>query len=92
MRRWACIPWVSRGRCTLACVWYGIFSLGVLLALYHFVFVFMFLSYSLLHLEGYRIQLKNQSVLVVCLHILRVNRVLLSEGLKLFSVIKAHVA
>ena len=26
MYRWSCIPWVSRGRCILACFWYGFFS------------------------------------------------------------------
>ena len=40
----------------------GFFSLGDLLALYHFVFLFMFLSFSLFHLEGYRIRLNNQPV------------------------------
>ena len=44
MCRWSCIPWVSRGRCVLACVRYG------------------FLSFSLFHLEGYRIRLNNQPV------------------------------
>ena len=59
---WPCIPWISRGRCILACVWYGFFSLGVLLTLFHFVSLFMFLSFSLFHLEGYRIRLNNQPV------------------------------
>ena len=36
-----------RGRCIKACVWYGFFSLGLLPALFHFVSLFMFLSFSL---------------------------------------------
>ena len=38
MCRWSCIPWVSGGRYILTCAWYGFFfSLGMLLALFHFV-------------------------------------------------------
>ena len=36
-----------RGRCIKACVWYVFFSLGLLPALFHFVSLFMFLSFSL---------------------------------------------
>ena len=39
-------------------VW--VFSLGVLPALFYFVSLFMFLSFSLYHLEGYRIRLNDQ--------------------------------
>ena len=65
-------------------VW--VFSLGVLPALFHFVSLFMFLSFSLFHLEGYRIRLNDPPVSGIpsCL---RVNRVLLSESLKLFSML-----
>ena len=56
------MPWVSRGRCILASVWYRFFSLGMLLALFHFVSLFMLLSFSLSHLKGYRIRLNNQPV------------------------------
>ena len=31
------IPWVSGGRYILTCAWYGFFSLGMILALFHFV-------------------------------------------------------
>ena len=41
-------------------VW--VFSLGVLPALFYFVSLFMFLSFSLYHLEGYRIRLNDQPV------------------------------
>ena len=41
-------------------VW--VFSLGVLPALFHFVSLFMFLSFSLFHLDGYRIRLNDQPV------------------------------
>ena len=41
-------------------VW--LFSLGELPALFHFVPLFMFLSFSLFHLEGYRVRLNDQPV------------------------------
>jgi len=41
-------------------VW--VFSLGVLLALFYFVSLFMFLSFSLFHLEGYPIRSNDQPV------------------------------
>ena len=41
-------------------VW--VFSLRVLPALFHFVSLFMFLTFSLFHLEGYRIRLNDQPV------------------------------
>ena len=40
----------------------GYFSLGVLPALFHFVSLFMFLSFSLFHLKGYRIRLNDPLV------------------------------
>jgi len=39
-----------------------VFSLCVLPALFHFVSLFMFLSFSLFHLEGYRVRLNDQPV------------------------------
>ena len=57
-----------------------------------FCFSIMFLSFSLFHLEEYRIRLNNQPVSgLVCLDILRVNSVLFSEGLKLFSLISRRM-
>ena len=38
----------------------GFFSLGVLPALFHLVSLFMFLSFSLFHLEGYPIRSNDQ--------------------------------
>ena len=62
MCRWSCVPWVFRGRCIFSVCLIWVFSLGVLPALFHFVSLFMFLSFSLFHLEGYRIRLNDQPV------------------------------
>ena len=51
-------PWQVYLRVCLVCV----FSLGVLPALFHFVSLFMFLSFSLFHLEGYRTRLDDHPV------------------------------
>ena len=51
-----------------------VFSLGVLPALFHFVSLFMFLSFSLFHSEGYRIRLSDPPVSGMP-NYLRVNRV-----------------
>ena len=46
--------------CPLDFPWYV--YLSVLPALFHFVSLFMFLSFSLFHLEGYRTRLDDQPV------------------------------
>ena len=57
----------------------------MLLALFHFVSLSC-LSFSLLHLEGYRVRLNNQPVTGM-LRYFESNSVLFSDGLDLFSMI-----
>ena len=67
-------------------VW--VFSLGMLLALFHFVS----LSFSLFHLEGYRIRLNNQPVSGMLRHF-ESQQCSIFRGLKaIFCDSKAHVA
>ena len=75
-----------RGRCKFGIVF---FSRRVTSAVY-FVSLFMFLSFSLFYLEGYRSD-RMISPLVTCLAILRFNRVLLSERFKLFSMLSRRL-
>ena len=76
-----------------ACVWYGFFfSLGVLPALFHFVSLSIFLSFSLFHLEGYRIRLNDQPVSSMLSHFESQEISTFRELKAIFYVIKAHVA
>ena len=70
-------------------VWF--FSLGMLLALFHFVSLSCF-SFSLFQLEGYRIRLNNQPVSGMLRHF-ESQQCSIFRGLKAISYdIRAHVA
>ena len=65
----------------------------MLLALFHFVSLsFMFLSFSLFHLEGYQIRLNNQPVSGMLRYLESQQSSTFIELKAIFSVIKAHVA
>ena len=61
-------------------------------ALFHFVSLFMFLSFSLFHLEGYRIRLDDQPASGMLSHFESKQSSPFRELNAIFYVIKAHVA
>ena len=60
--------------------------------MFHFVSLFMFLSFSLFHLEGYQIRLNNQLVSGMLRYLESQQSSTFIELKAIFSVIKAHVA
>ena len=62
MCRWSCIPWVFRGSVFKRVFGIGFFFSPRVTSAVSFVCLFMFLSSSLFHLQGYQIRLNDQPV------------------------------
>ena len=87
MCRWSCTLGFSVLGVYLSVCLVWVFSLGVLPALFHFVFRFMFMSFCLFHSEGYRIRLNDPPVSGMP-NYLRVNRV--GPGQRIFIAASPH--